>query len=304
MAMTAEQFSILMEPKLRQIFFDTYTEKEEQFTKVFNTNKSEKRQETDWHGAGLGMWPEHDGSVKYQDFESGDEVTYTHSTFSHGVQVPFEVAEDDLYDVIGPRGTGTQQTEQLAKGARARVEVDSADILNNAFTNTGYNGKSLIDDDHPLVGDAETMSNRIGDNETLDEAAVKTARLQLRKQVNERNLKIQAIGKQLVVPADKEYDALEITQSTLKTGTDHNDKNVIGPMINEVTVLDYLTDDDAWFMLDPDLHELNFFWRVRPEFMREENIDQFVIKFVGRMRFSVGYSNWRGIVGSDGTGSN
>ena len=301
--MTPEQWGILFEPKLRKVFFQTYKEIEEQFSKVFKTEKSEKREETDFHAAELGIWDKHGDSVDYEDFEPGDEVTYRHETFSKGVLIPFELAEDDQYNVIGPRGAGTKRTQNLARGARARVEQDSADVLNDGFTVNGYDGVPLFSDAHPTIKGAD-QSNLI--TTKFSEDALKEARLKMRKQLTEAELKMSAIGKKLVVPAAGEYDALVVTQTTAKTGSDHNDKNVVGSMIESVVVMDYLdegsgTDDYKWFLMDPNLHEMTFFWRVKPEFFNDQSIDRFILKYTGRMRFSVGYSNWRGIVGSNAT---
>ena len=47
-------------------------------------------------------------------------------------------------------------------------------------------------------------------------------------------------------------------------------------------------------------NELNFFWRVKPEFKNEEDFDTFVSKYRGYMRYSLGFSDWRGMVGSTG----
>ena len=64
--------------------------------------------------------------------------------------------------------------------------------------------------------------------------------------------------------------------------------------------MELLESDTAWFVMDSTRHELNFFWRVRPEFKREEDFDTLVAKYRGYMRYSYGYSDWRGIVGSKG----
>ena len=56
-----------------------------------------------------------------------------------------------------------------------------------------------------------------------------------------------------------------------------------------------------WFLQDGSRHELNFFWRVKPEFKNEEDFDTFVAKYRGYMRYSYGFSDWRGMVGSKGT---
>jgi hypothetical protein len=52
---------------------------------------------------------------------------------------------------------------------------------------------------------------------------------------------------------------------------------------------------------DGSRHELNFFWRKRPEFKWAEEFDNFVAKYRGYMRYSYGVSDWRGLVGSSGT---
>jgi hypothetical protein len=54
--------------------------------------------------------------------------------------------------------------------------------------------------------------------------------------------------------------------------------------------------------MDPTLNELNFFWRVKPEFKGAENFDNMVAKYRGYLRFSCGYSDWRGWVGNAGQG--
>jgi hypothetical protein len=52
--------------------------------------------------------------------------------------------------------------------------------------------------------------------------------------------------------------------------------------------------------MDSKRHQLNFFWRVRPEFKREEDFDTLVAKYRGYMRYSFGVSDFRGIIGSAG----
>lgn len=39
----------------------------------------------------------------------------------------------------------------------------------------------------------------------------------------------------------------------------------------------------------------------KPEFKNEEDFDTFVAKYRGYMRYSYGFSDWRGMVGSKGT---
>jgi len=67
-----------------------------------------------------------------------------------------------------------------------------------------------------------------------------------------------------------------------------------------VFVYDYLTDDDAWFVTDSRKVGLRFYWRIKPEFGKSTDSDNFVAKYNGRMRYAYGVSDWRGIVGSPG----
>ena len=67
----------------------------------------------------------------------------------------------------------------------------------------------------------------------------------------------------------------------------------------------YLSDasgvsDTHWFLQDSKRNELNFFWRIRPEFKWDEDFDTYVAKYKGYMRYSYGVSDWRGLVGSTG----
>jgi hypothetical protein len=61
----------------------------------------------------------------------------------------------------------------------------------------------------------------------------------------------------------------------------------------------FITDTDSWFLL-ADQHELMFNWRVRPNFFRGNDVDTQDAKFIGRMRYSLGASDWRGVTGSAG----
>lgn len=296
MAMVKTDYKKLLEPGLRKIFFEAYAELPEQFSQVFNVHSSKKAKETDYRIAGLGVWPEFDGNVEYEDYEPGDEVTYVHKTYAKGLAIPLELAEDDLYGIMGTGGFGGKRAAQLGRGARIVAEQTAADIFNNAFTDIGYDGKPLAAPDHPLIGGGT------GDNylqEPLSVEGLKKARLKMRKLTDEKGVKIQATGDTLVVPPELEYTAIEILQSDKEAYTGDNTVNVFKGRINKLVVLDYLEDPKNWFLLDSGLHELNFFWRVRPEFKHDEDIDRFTIRFVGRERFSVGYSDWRGVVGSE-----
>jgi hypothetical protein len=65
----------------------------------------------------------------------------------------------------------------------------------------------------------------------------------------------------------------------------------------------YLTSAKAWFLLaDKAATQLKFFWRVKLGALRRgTDFDSTNLKHLARMRFSVGYSHWRGTYGSSGS---
>lgn len=296
MAVDIQNYAKLLEPGLRKVFFDTYTEKAEQYSRIFKVNSSKKRTETDYHIGDLGIWDAFNGSVNYEDLGGTQTVTFTHTEFAKGIQIKRSSAEDDLYGIIS--GEGGKKTRALAQGAKRRVEVDSANILNNAFTSNGYDGVSLFSASHPLLGNAGGTQGNLASG-ALTDANLKSALILMRKQVDESGDKIEAMADRLIVPPDLEYTAITLTQSSQTAGTANNDINAIRGKLG-VVVNDYLSSSTAWFLQDSSFENLIFFWRVKPQFFAEDDNDHFLLKYTGRMRFSVGYSDYRGLVGSTG----
>jgi len=289
---SSSQYPLLLEPKLRKIFFDTYDEVEEQYSKVFQVKSSTKAQETDYHMAGVGLWEEKEsmGPVGYETIESGLTNTYIHKEYAKGIMVERKFIDDEQYDQI------EKLPKSIARKGRATVEITAAAVLNNAFTVNGYDGVPLCSDSHPLVKSAALGDNLIG-AVALSDTGLKSALLLARKTVDETGIIISGRPTKLVTAADKEFTALTLLQSTLLPGSANNDKNVIQNRLSPL-VMDYLTDANKWFLIDDTLAELIFWWRIKPEFNRESDTDTMIKKFLGYLRFSVGYSDWRGVIGS------
>ena len=297
MTLQSGNFGRLLEPGLRKIFFDTYKEIPEQYKQIFNVQKSTKAIETDLRMGGFGLWEKKDsmGSVQYQDPTDSQALQYIHEEFASGFTVERKLVDDEQYNQI------QKMSKNLGRAARATIETKAAQILNDAFSVNGFDGKPLISDSHVRL-DGGTMTNLASG--ALTDANLKLALIQAREQVDERGLKIQVQPKTLVVPPALEYTAKTILASTniSAAGTGSgitNDKNLLQNSLR-VVVMDYLTSDSAWFLVDPTVAELNFFWRKNLEFKQKEEFDTMQAKYRGYMRFSVGYSDYRGIVGSTG----
>lgn len=316
--MQEQNFGELLEPKLRKLFYETYDELPEEFSKIFHVESSKKSKETDYGLGAMTPWTEFGSStsaitgtnsmpvVPYETIPAGLERVYTHKEFAKGFVVERKFADDEQYRVI------EKMPKDLARAGRYKVENDAVSLFNNGFSaNVGgtgksaiYDGKALFAADHPLLNTGAVtkfgtgiLSNLI--TGALSDTTLKNAMIMMRQQTDEAGKLIQMKADTLVVPPQLEFLALELIKSAQKVGTTDNDINTLQGALKVVT-WDFLTDSDAWFVMDSKRHSANFFWRVKPEFKREEDFDSLVAKYRGYMRYSYGVSDFRGIIGSVG----
>lgn|GEM_PF-637809 len=303
-------FGKLLEPGLRKIFFETYDELPEQFSQVYNVHTSDKATETDWGMGAFGDWTKRASqfdTVDYKTLSPGLTRTYIHDAFTQGFMVTREMYDDEKYREM------EKLPKAMARSGRAKVEKDAAFLINKAFVTNGggvtgdtaiYDGKALCADDHDLLD-----STSVGDNlasGALNEQNLKAALALMARTPDEAGNLAQFRATRLIVPPLLQDTAIRLLKSTNLAGTANNDTNeYLRSYGIEIIVLDYLGlaaggSDTAWFLQDGARHELNFFWRVRPEFKWEEDFDTFIAKYRGYMRYSMGVSDWRGFVGSTG----
>ena len=238
--------------------------------------------------------------VKYQKIHPGLERTYVHEEFASGFMVERKFVDDEMYDVI------EKLPKDLARAGRYKVELDAVTPFNEALKATPtaniYDSQPLFSHTHPFVETKNADGSNItvkGDNlidGTLSADTLKAALLLGRKQVDEAGKLIVMSFDTLVVPPALEWLAMELTKTTGKPGTELNDINVLKGSLN-VIVWDFLTKEDACFIMDSKNHQANFFWRVKPDFQSEKDFDSLVKKYNGYMRYSYGFSDWRGFIG-------
>lgn len=301
----SENFGKLLYPGLRKIFFETYDEIPEQYSKIFNVQTSSSATETD-HGMGaFGEWEERTSeldTVAYAKISDGGDVTYKHKAFTKGFMIGRELYDDEKY------GQMKKMAKALARAGRAKVERDAITVLTKGFKNDegafkGRDGLELFHDAHTLVDSEKTCSNLM--TGVLNEVNLKKAIQMMGQQLDEAGGLIQMKATKLIVPPALEDTARRLLHSTQLPGTELNDTNEYLKDRLQIVVMDYLAEvaggsDTMWFLQDGSRHELNFFWRIKPEFKNEEDFDTFVAKYRGYMRYSYGFSDWRGMVGSKG----
>lgn len=288
-------FGDLLAPGFREIFMDKFGSYPDEYTKIFNVLSSKRQYEDDSSVSGFGLVPlkTESGGITYDDPIQGYNKRYTHSTYGLGFRVSREMWEDDLYGIM------RKMPKALGKSMRLTIETDAANVLNRAFNNTyvGGDGKELLADDHPLTGGG-TEQNELSTPADLSETSLEQALIDIAATVDDRGL-VQAIRpKLMVIPPALDWTASKILKSSQEPSTANNAinpaKGIMGYTVNH-----YLVDADAWFILCDD-HELNFFFRRRPDFEQGNDFDTEDAKFKATARWSNGWSEWRGVYGTPG----
>jgi len=293
-------FGDILEPGFRKIFDDSFKETPMLMESIYKINSSGKQDERDSAVSGFGYLNQTDEaeSITYEDPVQMYDKVYKHLKYTKGFKVTREQWEDDLYNVM------KKKPAALGRAARRTAENEAAQVLNRSF-NTSYAGgdaKPLCSTLHPRADGGTAQSNASSTGITLGEENLETGVLAAQGQVDDKGMKIDIMPDTIIVPIALRKTAKLIVDSEKRQGTADNDVNVYR---GEFKIIDwiYLTSSTAWFLVDSKAHELNWFWRIRPEFKQDESFDTDQALFKVRTRFSVGWSDWRGVWGSKGDGS-
>lgn len=288
-------FGPLLAPGLREIFFGKFDSYPTQYADLFNVETSTRKYEDDYGLSGFGLVPEKPEGVGiiYDDPIPGYSKRYTHTTFALGFRVTRELYEDDMYGIIRKMPKG------LGKSMRLTVEIDGANVLNRGFNSSylGPDGVVLFSASHPLTGGG-LSSNTLAVPADLSETSLEQAMIDIAATTDDRGLLQMIRGAKLVVGPAMAWTASRLLESTLQPGTNNNAINPAKGIMPYV-VNNYLTDPDAWFIYG-DEHQVNWFWRRKPDFEQGNDFDTEDAKYKATARWSNGWSDWRGVYGSPG----
>jgi hypothetical protein len=304
MAISRAQLAKELEPGLNSLFGLSYDEYNREYEEIFSIEDSNRAFEEEVLITGFGSAPtKSEGQgVSFDNASESYSARYTHDTVALAFALTEEAVEDNLYDSLGKR-----YVKALAKSMANTKEVKGADILNNAFSSsfTGGDGVSLINTAHPLSGGG-TAANRATSMADLNETSLEDALIDISGFTDDRGLTISVQASKMVVPSELVFVAERILNSNLRTGTSDNDLNAVkstGVLPGGYSVNHYLTDPDAFFLLTSVTDQgdgLKMFQRSGMETSMEPDFATGNIRYKARERYSFGFSDWRGIYGSQG----
>lgn len=288
-----------LDANLNEMFQDGVNSWPEEYSKIFNVETSDKQSEKDSYESGFGMMPEKaEGSAAtYDVILPGISETYVHTTYALG----YEITEEAIEDNLRTPETFNKLPDALQRSATETVEVQAANILNNGFSDTGFDGVSLFNTAHPNL-DGSTQANRPSTDADLSVTSLTAGLTTIEQYVDERGLKRPTKAVMLVVPTDLWNVAEELLGSEYKPYVANNEVNALQKKDLRYFVSHYVTDADAWFLFaEKGMHKLKFYWRKRLGALRRgTDFDSTNLKHLARMRFSVGYSHWMGTYGTQG----
>lgn len=230
----------------------------------------------------------------------GYSKTYLARKFGIMLSTSQEAIDDERFDSI------SKNAGKLGRAVRSAEEIDAASVFNTGFSTTGNDGKVLFATDHPLLSaGAGTSSNTLAAPADLSVTSLKDMITLFKKQLDTSGNRLMIKPRKLVVPSELEYLAFELLNSTyLPEGSNNNVNSVAksGGLFNiEPICWEYLTDSDAFFLMgDKGDHEMYQFFSKRPEIKQSQDFKTDVALTRILARWDVGYSDWRGIVGSPG----
>lgn len=301
MPATRGNFAAELDPAVRTIYFDRYNQMPQVMPTLFKVESSDRNLETDSATTGFGLLQQTDelGALDYEDPVKMYNTVYRHLKYTKGFKVSQELYEDDQHNVI------KRMPDALAKSTVKTTEYWAASVFNNGF-NTSYtsygDAKPLFSTSHPRADGGSSQSNASATSIPLTEANVETIRIQLEKALDDKGQIVQFMADKLIVPVELRKTAQIIVGSPYRPGTANNDINVYDGAMDVVTWR-YLTSTTAWFLQDKSEHLLTWFWRIRPEFKSDDSFDGDASLHKVRVRFSFGWSDWRGMAGSKGDSS-
>ena len=301
MAISRNQLVKELEPGLNALFGLEYKQYEQEHAEIYTTESSDRAFEEEVMLSGFAqaqVKPEGSG-VAYDSAQETFTARYTHETIALGFAITEEAIEDNLYDRLASR-----YTKALARSMASTKNIKGAAVLNNAFDSNfaGGDGKELCATDHPtLAGD---FSNELTTPAELNETSLEQSLIDIAAFTDERGLKIAAQGTKLVIPSALQFTADRLMNSAGRVGTADNDINAIrnmGMIPQGYTVNHYLTSAKKFFILTDVPNGLKHFNRSPIKTSMEGDFDTGNVRYKARERYVFGFSDPRGIFGSNAT---
>ena len=299
MAISRSQLVKELEPGLNALFGLEYKRYENQHAEIYTTESSDRafEEEVMLSGFANAQVKAEGAGVSFDEAQETFTARYTHETVALAFAITEEAIEDNLYDRLASR-----YTKALARSMSNAKQVKAVEPLINGFgTFKTGDGVALFSASHPTV--AGTFSNTLATAADLNETSLEQSMIDIAAMTDERGLRVAARGVKMVIPSKLQFTAERLMKSQGRTGTADNDINAIvsmGMVPQGYRVNNYLTDDDAFYIMTDVPNGMKMFNRAPLTTAMEGDFDTGNVRYKARERYSFGVSDPRGIFASPG----
>ena len=306
MAISRAQRVKELEPGLNALFGLEYKRYENQHAEIYTTESSDRafEEEVMLSGFANADVKAEGAGVSYDDAQETYTARYTMETIALAFAITEEAIEDNLYDRLSSR-----YTKALARSMSNAKEVKGAQPLNNGLpaiaAGTAFqtgDGVNLFSTAHPTI--AGTVSNTLTTQADLNETSLEQALIDIAAMSDERGLRIAAKGVKMIIPSANQFNAERLMKSQGRTQTADNDINAInsmGMIPQGYRVNNFLTDPDSFYIITDVPNGMKMFTRAPLTTAMEGDFDTGNVRYKARERYVFGFSDPRGVFGSNAT---
>jgi len=304
--LTSKVLTEIYTPVYDLMLLQTFAEYDQVHGKIF-TVVDDKTSEYKVDGvSGFGEWEDateaEDG--QYEDPVLGYAKTYTPDKKRKRFSVSFEAVDRDEYAILSKE----KEAKAIGRGARARVERDSASVLYNGFGTTGPDGVYLFSASHPKNRqETGTLYDNLLSG-AFSHDNLEAAEIEISNNLKDpKGIPIPTTKNPVLAypPALRGVVARVLSdRANERPGTANRDINRFAGMYDPVEwrflAADMGGSATAWYVIYKELEKLRLVWQVRPQFRSWIDEAKELYNFSGRMIYDEGYDDWRGLFGSTG----
>lgn len=303
-SITTSSFQADLLPLVQDAYGDEYGKVPMVHDQVFEVVPSDRNYEIDMLVNPFGLVPvKGEGAATEIDFaQQGYLPSYRHLTYGLGFGITQEMIDDGI-----AYGNAEKFTRMLARNSAVTIETIAMAVLNNAFSSSytmaGGDGQALNSSSHPVL--AGTASNIISTgNADISEAAIEQMVTDIRKYTDTRGVRIGLLPEKLIVAVDNLPTAERILGSPLQSYNAENNINYLrsSGTLSKADIISspFLTAPNAFWIKTSAPQGLKMFMRKEPKIESSNDFLAKVAQYTVNFRFSVGWSDWKALHGSNG----
>jgi hypothetical protein len=300
MTMLPDNWADALDPIVREWFESGFARRTPLMPSLFNVMGSTRAyEEISGVGAiGVDMWSqwEQSGTVGVASFDQMYKTTFNHREFVVELPIKKTLLEDNMINLA------SIAFDNLGDSAAVKRESDAASVFNRAFSGSylGADGVALCSNSHPMSPQKTGSTQDNNGVLALTKTNVATVREAMMAFTDDNGNKVAVTPDTILVPPSLQDEAIEITASALDPTSANNTINTQNGRFNVVT-WHYLTDSNAWFMIDSALMKRSLYWfdRVPVSIVPKVEDKTVVANWIARMRYSFGWADFRWVYGNN-----